>query len=564
MRNAHTVEQVRAAEAPLLAGLPPGALMQRAVSGLVAHASRRLGRIYGARVVVLAGGGDNGGDALWAGARLAARGARVDVLAPGRTHPAGTAALLAAGGRVHHVGPSATAGIGGSETVAAADPGSARPGGPSDSSDLGDSLAAVPVGDARVRDLLARADLILDGLLGIGGRGGLREPHARLAQLAPPERTVAVDVPSGVDADTGAVPGLAVRAGSTVTFGTHKRGLWVGNGAAHTGPVELVDIGLDLPEPDLRALDDDDVAALLPRPGPSASKYSRGVLGLVAGSDAYPGAAMLAVGGALRGGAGYLRVITEGHLDPTRPGGPPAGGAGGSVGGLESRAGDFVRLAHPEAVVTVIEAGDAEAMLASGRVQAWAIGPGLTPGPTLRTLVAALLATDLPLLVDAGGIDPLAEILAADPGALSERPVPVLLTPHEGEFRRFTSVGLGWDDDRTVAELAADRLGTVRRAAAAAGAVVLLKGARTLIVEPDGSALVNTTGSAWLGTAGTGDVLTGLTGSLLAAGLDPPPAAAVGAYLHGRAAERAAPPLAASDLPGLLPQVVGDLFARHG
>jgi hydroxyethylthiazole kinase-like uncharacterized protein yjeF len=220
-------------------------------------------------------------------------------------------------------------------------------------------------------------------------------------------------------------------------------------------------------------------------------------------------------------------------------------------------------MAHPEAVVTVIEAGDAEAMLGAGRVQAWAIGPGLTPGPTLRTLVEALLRTDLPVLVDAGGIDPLAEILAAEPGLVSGRSVPVVVTPHEGEFRRLVSVGLGWDDDRTIAELAADRLGTVRRATAATGALVLLKGARTLVVEPDGSALVNTTGSAWLGTAGTGDVLTGLIGSLLAAGLPPAQAAAVGAYLHGRAAERAAVPLAAGDLPGLLPGVVSDLLGRN-
>ncbi|WP_462185715.1 MULTISPECIES: NAD(P)H-hydrate dehydratase [unclassified Frankia] len=528
MRNAHTVEQVRGAEAPLLASLPPGALMQRAVHGLVAHAARRLGRVYGARVVVLAGGGDNGGDALWAGARLAARGARVDAVAPGRTHPEGTAALLAAGGRLHHPGPV----VGG--------------GGPAG--------AGQPIDDERLRILFAAADLVLDGLLGIGGRGGLREPYARLAALAPPERTVAVDVPSGVDADTGAVAGPAVRASSTVTFGTRKRGLWLMPGAAHTGPVELVDIGLNLPEPDLCALDDADVAAALPVPSPRASKYSRGVLGLVAGSGAYPGAAVLAVGGALRGGAGYLRVVTEGHAEKAE---------GEAVGAVVSRAGDFVRMSHPEAVVTAIEAGDADAMLAAGRVQAWAIGPGLAPGPAVRTLLTALLATDLPVLVDAGGLDPLAAIIAARPAAVAERAAPVLITPHEGEFQRFVSVALGGDAQTTAAELADDRLAVLRRAAAATGAVILLKGARTLVVRPDGSALVNTTGSAWLGTAGTGDVLTGLIGSLLAAGLAPATAGAVGAYLHGRAAERAPVPLAANDLPAILPQVIGDLLDQR-
>ncbi|CAJ59785.1 MULTISPECIES: bifunctional ADP-dependent NAD(P)H-hydrate dehydratase/NAD(P)H-hydrate epimerase [Frankia] len=535
MRNAHTVTQIRDAEAVLLACLPPGALMQRAVYGLVAHVARRLGHVYGARIVVLAGGGDNGGDALWAGARLAARGARVDAVAPGRTHPEGSAALLAAGGRLH--GP------------------------------------ASELDDETLRGLVDRADLVLDGLLGIGGRGGLRADHARLAALAPPERTVAVDVPSGVDADTGAVTGPAVRASATVTFGTHKRGLWLMPGAAHTGPVELVDIGLALPEPDLRALDDADVAAMFPVPGPESSKYRRGVLGLVAGSDAYPGAAVLAVGGALRGGAGYLRVVTEGHALTETPDAHAhahddgdgdrdrADDAGGSAVGVASRAGEFVRLAHPEAVVTAVRAGDRAAMLAAGRVQAWAIGPGLDPGPAVRELVAGLLGTDLPVVVDAGALDPLAEILAADPAALRDRGAPVLLTPHEGEFGRLTAAALGWDPDRTTADLAADRLATVRRAAAATGAVILLKGTRTLIVEPAGAAWVNTTGSGWLGTAGTGDVLTGLIGSLLAAGLPAAGAGAVGAYLHGRAAERAAAPLAAGDLPNLLPRVIAELLA---
>jgi hydroxyethylthiazole kinase-like uncharacterized protein yjeF len=510
MPNAHTVAQVRAAEAPLLASLPPGALMQRAVSGLVAQVARRLGRVHGARIVILAGGGDNGGDALWAGARLATRGARVDALAPGHTHPEGSAALLAAGGRLH---------------------------GPEPACD-----------DALARTLLDASDLVLDGLLGIGGRGGLRPAHARLAALAPAERTIAVDVPSGVDADTGAVAGAAVRASATVTFGTHKRGLWVMPGAAYTGPVELVDIGLDLPEPDLRALDDAAVAALLPVPTAESSKYRRGVIGLVAGSDAYPGAAVLAVGGALRGGAGYLRVITEGQPGPG--GGRPS-----------TRAGDLVQQAHPEAVVTPVAPGDHEAMLAAGRVQAWAIGPGLPPGPPVRALLAALLGTGEPVVVDAGALDPLGDILAADPEALRGRSSPVLVTPHEGEFGRLARGALGWDPEHTDTELAADRLGTVRRLAAATGATVLLKGARTLVVEPGGAAWANLTGSPWLGSAGTGDVLTGLVGSLLAAGLPAALAGAVGAYLHGQAAERATPPLAASDLPGLLPGVVADLLA---
>lgn len=516
MRNAHTVEQVRAAEAERFAVLPPGALMQRAVFGLVAYVVRRLGRVHGARIVILAGSGDNGGDALWAGARLAARGARVDAIATGTTHPQATAALLAAGGHRQIVATSA---------------------GPD---------------EPTLRALLERADLVLDGLLGIGGRGGLRPAHARLAALAPPRRTVAVDLPSGVDADTGAVAGDAIRASATITFGTYKRGLWLMPGAAHTGPVELVDIGLTLPEPDLRALDDADVRAALPVPHETASKYRRGVLGLVAGSDDYPGAAVLAVGGALRGGAGYLRVVSVGRADP-------------ASGRIHGRAGDHVRAAHPEAVVTDIAPGDRAALLAAGRVQAWAIGPGLA-GDTSATGASldALLGEDVPLVVDAGALDPLADLLAADRTRLHRRVAPVLVTPHEGEFARLVGRVLGWDAAKAADELAADRLATVRRVAAETGAVILLKGARTLVVEPSGTAWVNTTGSPWLGTAGSGDVLTGLIGSLAAAGLPVAFAGAVGAHLHGRAAERAGVhgclPLAASDLPRLLAATVTDLL----
>ncbi len=501
MRLAHTVAQVRDAETRLLASLPPGSLMQRAVHGLLSHAVRRLGRVYGARVVVLAGSGDNGGDALWTGARLAARGARVDVLAPGSTHPAGTAALLAVGGRLH--------------TVSAPDPAGGQPSGP-----------GLPAGDDTAARLLATADLVLDGLLGIGGKGGLRSGHARLAAGAPRERTVAVDVPSGVDSDTGAVAGPAVRASSTVTFGTYKRGLLIGPGAEHAGQVELVDIGLTLPAADLAALDDADADRLLPVPAPADSKYTRGVLGLVAGSDAYPGAAVLATGGALRGAAGYLRVVS------TRV------------------AADHVRRAHPEAVVTQIDPGDADAVVAAGRVQAWAVGPGLPADDHTARVVAALLATDSPLLLDAGALG----VLAGDArcaGVLRERTAPTLLTPHEGEFVRLAEA-LGWDADMTVGELAADRLAIVRRCAAELGVTVLLKGNRTLIVDRDGLARVNTTGTPWLATAGSGDVLTGLCGSLLAGGCSALDAGSVGAHLHGRAASRAGHPLAASDLPALL------------
>jgi hydroxyethylthiazole kinase-like uncharacterized protein yjeF len=193
MREAREVAKVRAAEAKLMAALPDGTLMQRAATGLAAVCGQLLGRIYGARVVVLAGRGDNGGDALYAAAQLARRGTAVLAVAAGSgIHDGGAAALRAAGGRI--TGPD----------------------------------------DAAVAAAIDAADLILDGMLGIGGRGGLREPYATLAGLAgrSSATVVAVDLPSGVDADTGVVDGAAVRADVTVTFGTWKPGLLIDPGAA--------------------------------------------------------------------------------------------------------------------------------------------------------------------------------------------------------------------------------------------------------------------------------------------------------------------------------------------
>ncbi len=441
MRNAHRVEVVRAAEQALHEELMSGALMQRAAAGLAAAATRRLGRVYGKRVVLLVGGGDNGGDVLYAGARLAARGAAVTALTvASKHHEAGASAARRAGARVY------------------------------------------PAGQAGDEALLAAADLVLDGMLGIGGKGGLREAAARLARLSPPARTVAVDVPSGVDADTGAVPGAAIRAAATITFGTIKPGLLVLPGAEYAGEVELVPIGLSLPPADLEELEPPDVAALLPMPGVEASKYTRGVLGITAGSDAYPGAAVLCTGGARAGGAGYLRFAGTAH---------PV---------------ELVRQRFPDVVATQVEPGDGDGVLAAGRVQAWVVGPGLGTDEKAAAVVRAVLAADVPVLVDADALT----IVAQHQDWLHERATrgqQTLLTPHEGEFARL----VGGDPDDVKAALEADRLGAARRAANDLRSTVLLKGSATLVVDPGGGARVNPTGTGWLASAGSGDVLSGLT-----------------------------------------------------
>ncbi len=470
-----------------MARLPEGALMQRAAAGLAAACADVLGRVYGSRVVLLVGSGDNGGDALYAGARLARRGAgvRAVLLTPGRAHAGGLAALRRAGGSVV-------------------------------SSDAGGAV-----------ELVEQADLVVDGIVGIGGKGGLRENAVPLAEAARRGRgvVVAVDLPSGVDADTGEVRGAAVRADVTVTFGAYKPGLLIDPAREYAGVVRFVGIGLETVgarAPEVEALQHADVARLLPVPAAESDKYRRGVVGVAAGSARYPGAAVLAVGGALRGGAGAVRYVG------------PAGGA--------------VLARYPETLVS--ERGPARA----GRVQAWVVGPGA--GDDAAT-VGEVLAADVPVLIDADGLR-LAEVGAVRGRGL--RGVPTLMTPHAGEAAALLGV------ERE--EVESGRLAAVRELAARYEAAVLLKGSTTVVAEAGGGGAVrvNSTGTPWLATAGSGDVLSGLGGSLLAAGLSAVDAGSVAAYLHGLAGRFAAEgaPVAAEDVAGRIVEAWRSVVGARG
>jgi hydroxyethylthiazole kinase-like uncharacterized protein yjeF len=472
MQGVWPVEQIRDAERQVLADSPDGALMARAARALTVEAVAMLGFSYGARVVLLVGPGDNGGDALYAGAELGRRGVAVQaVLAdPAKAHPGGLAALRRAGGR--------------QVTLAEAGP----------------------------------ADLIVDGLLGIGARGPLREAFVPLVRwsLASAAPVLSVDLPSGVDPDTGAVAGPAVRAATTVCMGALKAGLLVGPGRLHTGRLRLVDLGLGrhLPEPRLLRLERADLEGdlLLPAAGPQDDKYTRGVVGVAAGSKAYPGAAQLCVGAARLGGVGAVRYA--GHA-----------------------AAEVVRR-WPEVIVS-------DTVYRAGRVQAWVLGPGLGDTGEAVESVRQVLASDVAVVVDADGLN----LLAGRRELLEERSGATVLTPHDREFERLFG------------EIGDDRIGAARRAARNSGATVLLKGFATIVAEPSGLCYLNPVGAPALATAGSGDVLAGLIGSLLAAGLQPGRAAAAGAYLHARAGARAAAagPVVAGDLLGALREELGAL-----
>jgi ADP-dependent NAD(P)H-hydrate dehydratase / NAD(P)H-hydrate epimerase len=440
MRHYYTADAIRAAEAPLLASLSDGVLMRRAAYGLATAIARELqhrtGGLAGRTVCAVVGSGDNGGDALWAATFLRRRGvaAQAILLSPDRAHPAALTAFRRAGGRV-------------------------------------------------VESVSSATDLVIDGVVGISGSGPLRPAAAAIFEnLGIP--VVAVDIPSGVDVHTGAITGPAVRAALTVTFG----GLKPVHALADCGRVELVDIGLDLPATDLLGFEAADVAARWPLPGPKDDKYSQGVTGILAGSAAYPGAAILCSGSAVAATSGMVRY---------------AGSAAAEV------------VSHwPEVVAAASPA-------AAGRVQAWVVGPGLGTDEAGATALWFALDTDLPVIVDADALT----ILAAHPDLVRTRTAPTVLTPHAGEYARLAGHPPG-----------DDRVGAARSLADAFGATVLLKGNVTVIADPGGPVYLSPAGQSWAATAGSGDVLSGVIGALLAAGLPAGEAAAAADVVHARAA----------------------------
>jgi ADP-dependent NAD(P)H-hydrate dehydratase / NAD(P)H-hydrate epimerase len=486
VRAAWRVADVRAGEAELMATLPEGALMQRAAVGLARRCALLLGErggVYGGRVLLVVGAGNNGGDALYAGARLARRGVAVRalLLSPERVHADGLAALRAAGGTVTGSLPS-------------------------------------------------DVDLVVDGIVGIGASGGLR---GRAAEVVPalaaltggggrPPIVVSVDVPSGVDVDTGSVDGPAVRADVTVTFGCLKPALVVGTAAVLAGIVEVVDIGLPwLPAPPAVWVPDaGDVDRWWPRSQASSDKYSRGVVGLATGSPRFPGAALLSVAGALAGPSGMVRYA-----------GP--------------RAEDVAR-AHPS-VVVCHRVGEA------ARVQAWAFGCGSGTDERARDELRAVLGSPVPVVLDADAFSLLSDGVAGS--WLRRREAPTVLTPHDREFARLGGGQAG-----------PDRIGAALELAARLRAVILLKGDRSIVATPDGTAWANPTGTSVLASAGTGDVLTGMLASLLAAGLPAERAAVAAAFVHGLAGRLAATPdgtpATATDVARALPAAVASLRGR--
>ncbi|MFD1917776.1 NAD(P)H-hydrate dehydratase [Paeniglutamicibacter kerguelensis] len=474
------------------------ALAHQAVLMLREHS----GRLYGSRMVGLIGSGNNGGDGLYAMAALAKRGVRCTAVLLGeRTHPEALEDFNRAGGRSAYA--------------------------------------------MQLPGLLEDCDLLIDAVYGTGVR-----PGAVLPEIPQNIPVLACDLPSGVDADTGAVVPTVIAADRTVSFGALKTGLVVGSGHLVSGHIKVIDIGLreTLPAPEAWVAQGEDVELLLNRTSdwhvPGQHKYQRGVLGLFAGSPRYPGAAVLAARAAVSTGLGLLRTVVPDSVAPAMSGAVP----------------ESVPLSSQEltALLAHSRRNDREG---AKRIGAWAVGPGLEDTPDNRETLAQILASESPCVYDAGAL------VMLEPGA---NPQPRILTPHAGELRSLLAkAGVRVD----AADIADDPVRWARWAAVAYDCVILLKGSATICTAPDGYTLIVHSSTPDLATAGSGDVLTGLLGTLLAATSFPAKEsetnlmhrltdiAAAGALIHAHAGALAAleGTLSAVDLLRALPRAARDL-----
>jgi hydroxyethylthiazole kinase-like uncharacterized protein yjeF len=431
-----------AEERGVAAGTSLTTLMERAGEG-VAAAVRRLAA--GAEMLILCGPGNNGGDGYVAARLLAAAGHPVRIAASAEPVTA-----LARAARDRWTGPV--------EALDAAGP----------------------------------APICVDALFGIGLSRHVGDDiaHALRQLVGAAHLGIAVDVPSGIDADDGAAPGDLPTYDLTLALGAIKPAHVLQPGAARCGTVRLIDIGID-------AAADTHVLAprRLPVPGPATHKFSRGMVAVVKGRMA--GAAQLAAVAAMHAGAGYVVL-----LGASLPGPPHA---------LVRRPFDEDALSDP-------------------RIGAVVIGPGLGRDDGMRDLLHRVLASDRALVVDGDALR------LVTPEMLAARGGPIVLTPHAGEFAGLFGAYEG------------SKIDAARGAAQRSGATVVFKGADTVIAEPSGRAAVATNASAWASTAGSGDVLAGAIGAALAAGLSPFEAASAGVWMHGTAARRLGPAFVADDL----------------
>lgn len=489
------------------AEIPGTVLMERAGEGIVKQLEARYGPTRGKTITILCGKGNNGGDGLVVARLLHQQRAKVHVL------------LLTP---ITDLSRDATTMYRRLVRVA------------------GQRRIVRFRSAEQAQPILAASAILVDAILGTGltsdVTGAYRDAIDLINRSGKP--VIAIDLPSGLHADSGAILGQAIHASLTVTLGLPKLGLYIGAGIDQAGAIRVVDIGIPsayVDEINSRTwlLTSDNMLATLPARRPSSHKGTFGHAGIIAGSVGKTGAAALAAQAALRVGAGLATVATPSSVNDV----------------LEGKLLEAMTLPLPETKARTLARSGLDRILAFIQARtAIAIGPGLSTHPETVELVQSLMKhLDRPSVLDADALN----ALAGKASLLTECPTPPILTPHPGEMARL-------DVGATTQSVNADRIGTARRFAQSRGVFLVLKGARTVVARPDGLVAICPTGNPGMATAGTGDVLTGMIVGLLAQGVSTWEAACAATYFHGAAGDLAAQQLGqagmlASDLIAQIP-----------
>lgn len=483
-----TVDQMRSLDAGASQeyGIPSLVLMENAGRGVAEKTEEFFaGCVVNRRILVFAGKGNNGGDGFVAARHLANRGADVKVfLLYPREEITGDALVNL-------------------EIL----------------EKLGINISVLGPRDIqKVKVSLLYGDLVIDAIFGTGFRGKAQGNAAWLIEAINDSSrpVIAVDLPSGLEADTGKVNGPCIRASLTCTFGLPKLGFYLYPGVEFCGEIVLVDISLPVPLIEKTPLcynlvDEKYCSPLFSPRNKDSHKGNFGHVFVAGGSTGMTGAVALAAEAALKAGAGLVSACIPASLNPV----------------LENKLTEVMTVSLPENENQVLGPDAAGVLLKkAGRNSVIAAGPGLSTEPGTEKFIGEVVAkAQSPLVIDADGLNAIAQNLEV----LKELQVPAVITPHPGEMARLLGT--------TVREVQKDRVHAAGDFACRYGLVVVLKGAHTIVAAPDGQVFVNTTGNPGMATGGAGDVLTGLIASLLAQGLSPVDAAVAGTYFHGLAAD---------------------------
>jgi len=487
------------------AHIPSAVLMERAGEGIVGYLEEIYGSARGKTITILCGKGNNGGDGLVVARLLHRRRARVHVVLLTPITELSRDATTMHRRLVRVAGRTATVRFRSTD---------------------------------QTRPLLTSSDILVDALLGTGLSSEVTGTYREAIELmnGSGKPIIAIDLPSGVHADSGAILGRAIRATLTITLGLPKLGLYVGAGIDQAGAIRVVDIGIpsayvDDIESRTLLLTSDSAFKALPERRLSAHKGTFGHAGVIAGSVGKTGAAALAAQAALRVGAGLVTVATPSSVNDV----------------LEAKLLEVMTLPLQETKARTLARSGLDRVVAFIQARtAIAIGPGLSTHPETVELVQSLMKyLDRPSVLDADALN----ALTGRVSLLTECQTPPILTPHPGEMARL-------EIDATTQSVNADRIGTARRFARERGVFVVLKGARTVIARPDGLVAICPTGNPGMATAGTGDVLTGMIVGLLAQGVSTWDAACAATYFHGSAGDLAAQQL------GQAGMLASDLIAK--